>query len=435
MRTSASTQRWFVAIALVLVTLLVITGKTQAENWPSWRGPQANGISQEKNTPYQWSPTENVVWRLPLPGPGGATPIVWNDHIFVTSVDGRDLVLWCVSTAGKPLWKRTVGSGNKDVRGDEGNSASPSPVTDGKHVWALFANGLLASYDFDGNQAWRLDLQERYGKFDIAFGMTATPILDGERLYLQLIHGDGNPETREAIVVALDKSTGKQIWKHDRASDARAECEHSYASPRLYRDDKREYLLTHGADFIVAHSLDDGSEIWRCGDLNPKGDYEPTLRFVSTPVVAPGVILVPSAKGGPVFAIHADVKGDITDDPKAYHWKMLRGTPDVPSPLIHDGLVYLCRENGDLTVLELKSGEKVYQERTERGRHRASPVFADGKIYLTARNDGIITVIKAGREFEILSKNEMGEAIAASPVISGGRIYLRSFDALYAIGR
>lgn len=158
-----------------------------------------------------------------------------------------------------------VGTGNKDVRGDEGNSAAPSPCTDGKHVWTFMANGLLACFTVEGQEVWKLDVQSRYGKLSIAFGLTSTPVLDGERLYLQLIHGEGNPTTREAKVVALDKNTGAEVWQHQRASDARAECEHSYASPVLYRDKQREYLLTHGADFVVAHSLKDGSEICAAG--------------------------------------------------------------------------------------------------------------------------------------------------------------------------
>lgn len=404
----------------------------QAENWPQWRGPRLDGVSQETNLATTWSKSENVAWRLALPGPAGATPAVWEDRIFLTTVDGDQLDLYCISTDGKLLWKQNVGQGNTDVRGDEGNSAAPSPCTDGQHVWTFMANGILACYDFDGQEVWKFNLQDRYGKFDIAFGMTSTPVLDGERLYLQLIHGEGNPATREAIVIALDKATGKEIWKHDRMSDGSDECEHSYASPTLYRDAEREFLLTHGADYVIAHSLDDGRELWRCGGFNPKGNYNPTLRFVASPLAVPGLIVVPSAKNGPVAAIKPNAQGDVTGVPEYLHWVMPSNTPDVPSPLAKDGLVYLCRENGNLIVVEADTGERVYEERTERDRHRASPVYADGKIYLTARN-GTVTVVKAGREFEILAKNSFGEQMSASPAISNGTIYLRTFDALYAI--
>jgi outer membrane protein assembly factor BamB len=294
------------------------------------------------------------------------------------------------------------------------------------------ANGVLACYDMEGKEVWKLDVQDRYGKLSIAFGLTSTPVLDGDRLYLQLIHGEGNPETREAVVVALDKLTGAEIWKADRPSDGRAECEHSYASPVLYRDADREYLLTHGADYIVAHDLKDGSEIWRCGGLNPKGNYNPTLRFVASPLAVPGLIVVPSAKNGPVLAIRPEAQGDVTASESWLKWVRESNTPDVPSPLLVDGLVYLCRENGNLICLDAKTGEEFYQEPTERDRHRASPVYADGKIYLTGRK-GVVNVVQTGKEFKILARNDMGEQISASPAISNGTIYLRTFDALYAI--
>jgi outer membrane protein assembly factor BamB len=426
------TQRTLPQLAAILVLLLAT--HAAADNWPQWRGANFDGISNETGIPVKWSADENVAWKIDLPGAAGATPCVWDERIFLTSVNGNELLLLCYSTAGKEQWRQVLGVGNTDVRGDEGNSAAPSPCTDGKHVWALFANGAMACFTVEGKPVWKLDLQERYGKFKIAFGMTSTPVLDNGQLYLQLIHGEGKADTREAIVVALNSADGKQIWKHDRQSDAVAECEHSYASPTLYRDKQREFLLSHGADFVVAHSLKDGSELWRCGDLNPKGKYNRTLRFVSSPLATPGLIIVPSAKNGPVFCLNTDLKGDITESADAYQWKRNSGTPDVPSPLAKDGLVYLCRENGNFVCVDAKTGEEFYEARTTRDRHRASPVYADGKIYLTARN-GIITVVQAGKEFKILAQNDLGESMAASPVISNGRIYLRTFDSLYAIGK
>ena len=283
----------------------------RAENWPQWRGPKNNGISNETNTPTKWSKTENVTWRLPLPGPAGATPAVWGERIFLTSVDkgSGDLLLLCVGTDGKEKWRQVMASGNKDVRGDEGNSASNSPSTDGEHVWAMMTNGVIGCWTADGKEVWKFNLQDRYGKFNIQFGMTSTPLLDGDQLYLQLIHGDGNAKTREAVVVCLDKKTGKEIWKRDRPSDAIAENEHSYASPVMYDDGKTKFLLTHGADFIVAHDLKDGHELWRCGNLNAKTKYDPTLRFVASPATSNGIIVVPTAKGAPVVALKVPAAG------------------------------------------------------------------------------------------------------------------------------
>ena len=423
--------------SLVLFTLSVSFSTTAlADNWPAWRGPTGDGLSTEKNLPTEWSPTKNVAWKLELPGSAGASPVVWDKQIFLTSVNaGGDLVLMSVSTDGKELWKQVVASGNKDARGDEGNSASPSPVTDGKHVWSFMGEGTLGCYTVEGKEVWKFNLQDRYGKFSIQFGMSSTPVLDDGILYLQLIHGEGDPKTREACVVALDGATGKEVWKVDRPSDAEAENEHSYASPMMYHDGKSKLLLSHGADFIVAHDLKDGHEVWRCGGLNRRDDkvlpYDPTLRFVASPVSAPGIVVVPSAKQHPVLAIRPTGSGDITGKTDMQLWTWKR-TPDVPTPVILDDLVYLCMENGNLTVLEAMTGKEVYSEATHRQRHRASPVVADGKLYMTAR-DGRITVVQTGREFKTLAVNELGEDQSSSPAISNGTIYLRTFKHLWAI--
>ena len=418
--------------SLALFGLLWSTA-IHAENWPQWRGATHDGISKETNVPTRWTPSDGVAWRLKLPGRAGATPVIWNDSIFLTSVsaDNDTLVLMCVGTDGQIRWTRELGKGNKDARVNEGNSASPSPVTDGKYVWTFLGNGPLACHDFGGKEVWKFDVQERYGKLNIQFGMTSSPLLDGDRLYLQLIHGEGDPKTREAKVVCLDKTTGKELWKAERPSEAHSENEHSYASPTIYRDAQRAYLLTHGADWIIAHDLNDGHELWRSAGLQPD-KYDPTLRLVASPVAVPGLIVAPSAKGGRVIALTPDGAGDITGS-KHKLWEY-NPTPDVPSPLVHNGLVYLYRENGVLVVLDAKSGKKLYEQRTPGENNRASPVYANGNIYLVSRN-GITTVVKAGPKFEEVSTNALEEITTASPVISNGRIYIRTYESLWAIGK
>jgi len=421
---------------LAVLLLLLAPFTVQADNWPQWRGSKGDGISTEQDLPVQWTRNEGVAWKLELPGRGGATPVIWEERIFVTSVDDDDnLLLLCINTDGKQKWKQVVSSGNRIVRGDEGDSASPSPCTDGKHVWAFFTNGVLACYTVDGAFAWKADLQQRFGKFSIQFGLTSTPLLDNGRLYLQLIHGEGNPKTQEAKVVCLDAVSGETIWQVGRTSDGRDENEHSYASAVLYRSDKAEFLITHGNDYTIGHSLATGEELWRLGGLNPKGSYEPTLRFVASPVAVPGYIVVPTAKGRGVYCLKGDeLEGDVTDDAAAFWWKRESETPDVPSPLIQGGLVYLLRENGNLMCVDAKSGKLYYNERTTPDRHRASPVYADGHLYTCARN-GKVSVIKTGKELEVESVNDVGEEISASPAIANGRIYLRTFKSLWAIGQ
>lgn len=416
----------------VVLLAILYPSLVAAENWPQWRGPAGNGLSGEKNLPIRWSPTENVAWKTPLPGQAGATPVIWNDQIFLTSVDAAgNLLLLAFGTDGKEQWRQQITSGNQVVRGGEGNYASPSPVTDGQHVWTLMGNGEIGCFTVQGKKVWQFNVQERFGKLDIAFGLTSTPVLDDGVLYVQLIHGDGDPKTREACVVALDAATGKTTWKVDRPSDGIKENEHSYASPVMYDDGQRKFLLSHGCDYIVAHDLRDGHELWRSGDLNRKANYDPTLRFVASPVAAKGIIVVPTAKRGPVLALKPNGQGDISARPEYRLWE-LKKTPDVPSPLIVDNRVYLCQENGDLMIVDRATGKELDYQRVERDRHRASPVFADGHIYLTARN-GKVSVVKAGDKVEIVAQNDLGEEQSASPAISNGTIYLRTFNHLWAI--
>ena len=223
------------------------------------------------------------------------------------------------------------------------------------------------------------------------------------------------------------------MWKVERKSDGRAENEQSYASLTLWRKGKDAYLITHGNDYATAHRLSDGREIWRVGGLNPKDRYRGDLRFVASPVATPDLIVVPSAKDHPVVGVKPDATGLVEAGSPFEQWRLPKDTPDVPSPLVYDGLVYLCREDGRLIVLDAKSGEQKYEQRLHASRYRASPVCADGNVYLTAR-DGVVTVVKAGPKFEQVAVNKLPDQIAASPAVSGGRIYLRGFDTLWAVG-
>lgn len=433
-----------VSLQLPAIVLMMLTGlypnTVGADQWPQWRGPDNNGICHETSLPISWDQSRNVVWKVDLPGQGGATPIIWNDRIFVTSADGDDLVLLCFSTQdGKQLWRRLVTSGNQDARAGEGNSASPSPSTDGQHVWVFFSTGILACYDFEGNQVWKLDCNERFGKIDIQFGLTSTPVLDGDSLYLQLLHGPmvrGNNQ-RTGKVIRLNKLTGETVWQYDRQTDAQFECKHSYASPLIVNASGKRMLIVHGADCTTAHDLESGKEVWRLGGLNgptklnPKGT-DVTFRFVASPSFGGGKLIIPTAKAGPTVALPLNdaAAGNLNESHVA--WTAAQ-TPDVSIPLIVDDLVYLLHNDGKLQCVELATGKQVYFERTHSVQHRTSPVYANGHIYFCGK-DGMCTVVKAGRKFEIVASNPMGgEPITASPAISEGKLYIRTYQALYAI--
>ena len=407
------------------LSLLLTATCCLAENWPQWRGPRYDAVSRESGLPTQWSDTQHVLWKAPLPGIGSATPAVWGDRIFLTSEAGNDLLLLCLGTDGKEQWRCKLGEGKG--RGGENNSASSSPCTDGRLVFALVGSGDFAALDFSGQEVWRFNLQERYGKFSYDFGMHTTPVLYEGRLYLQLIH------PRLQAVVALDAATGKEVWKVDRPSDGRDECRHAYATPCLWVRGGDARLITHGNDYAIAHSLADGKEVWRLGDLNPKDRYDASLRFVASPVAVANLIVIPTAKNGVVVGLSPDASGVLSAGRKGEVWRVARGTPDVPSPVVFEGRVFLCRETGVLTCLDAKTGKEYYSESFHPQTYRASPVIADGKLILTAK-DGTFTVVKPGETLVILAKNKLSDHFAASPAISNGRLYLRGFANLYAIG-
>jgi outer membrane protein assembly factor BamB len=410
------------ALGLLLTTTLCL-----AEDWPQWRGPHYDAVSRESGMPTEWSDSKNVVWKVQLPGIGSSTPAVWSDRIFLTTPAANDLLLLCFDTDGKEQWRHRLGQGGSKGREAENTSASSSPSTDGKLVFALVGSGDFVALDFNGKEVWRFNAQERYGNFSYDFGMHTTPLLYNGRLYLQLIHRDLQ------AVVALDASDGKEVWKVDRPSDGKGECLHSYASPSLWIGDGQARLITHGNDYTIGHSLTDGKEVWRLGDLNPKGRYNAALRFVASPVAVAGIIVVPTAKNGAVVGVSPDSSGVISNGGKGESWRIAKGTPDVASPVVFEGRVFLCRENGVLTCLDARTGKQYFSEEFYPGTYRASPVIAGGNLILTAR-DGTFTVVNPGEKLAIIAKNKLSDQFTASPAISNGRLYLRGFANLYAIG-
>lgn len=410
-----------------------------AENWPHWRGPNLDGTSSETGLPTEWHAaedgTKNVRWRVDLPGPAGSSPIVWDDTVYLTttSTEGDALSVLAIDTDdGSLRWQTNVDSGNVEVFemfAHETNAAASSPVTDGEHIWAIFGTGKLYRIATkDGAITWTVDLAQRYGAPSLYFGYSASPLLLDGRLYLQLLHADAQ------LVVALDASTGEEIWKTERPSDSQQESRQSYASVLPFRTGDSTQILIHGSDYLTGHEPGSGNELWRFGTLNPEESYNPMYRFVTSPVVHQDLIVVPTAKRGPVFGLRpGSGSGALTTHGEHVAWTLERGTPDVPSPVVADGIVYLSGENGRLTALDVASGEEIYAERAHQSQHRGSPIAADGKIYLTG-SDGTVTVVKAGHNFEVLAKNtvEAGR-LAASPAVSGGVIYLRTYEALFAV--
>jgi outer membrane protein assembly factor BamB len=419
-----------------LVCLLATTAATApaqvpggTANWPQWRGPKNDGHSLATGVPTEWGPDKNVVWKLKMPGRGSSTPCIWGDRIFLTSLDGTEAVLLCIGTAGKQKWKQKMSSDARGgYRGPEGDDVSASCSTDGTFVWAYVGTGTLACFDFDGKRVWEEDLQ-KYGKFSIQFGTHWTPVFYKDRLYLQVMHRNAE------LLIALDAKTGKEIWKVERKGDGRkgTESPDVYASAFVWEGPGGPLLIAHGNDTCSAHRLTDGSEVWRVAGLNPTANR--AWRFVSSPLVTPNLIVVPSCKGGPTVALNpVGAKGTIDPDNKAELWRY-KATPDVVAPLLVGDIVYLLKD-GPLTALNAKTGEVIYQKSLDAKQkvYRGNMVYADGKIYIVGF-EGIGVVIQAGKEFKQLATNDLHERTYASPAIVNGRIYIRTWEHLYCIGK
>jgi len=413
---------------LTVVCLFFSVGLAMADNWPTWRGPNQDGITGERDLPLHWNEQENIVWRAALPGASPSTPVIWGDRVFLTSTvrESDEVLLICIDTKGRQRWKQVVGRG-KSEQAVMNNLAAPSPSTDGTYVWTLTGDGALACHDLDGNLQWQFHVEDRYEKVKMPWGMASSPMPHGDLLYVQLFH------LNASRIVALEKATGREVWNVVRPTDARGKCLRSYATPVIFSDAGRQVLLIHGQDYISAHDLADGHEIWRCGGFHPASGYDPMMHVASSPVAAAPLVLVPSAPQGNFQVIRGGGEGNVTDDADHHLWSA-RVSPRIPSALAVDRLVYICRDRGVLLCLDAITGKQYYKRPVHRKTYFASPVYGDGKIYLTAF-DGTVTVVAPGKQFKILAKNTIDEPTAASPAIAGGRIYLRTFQALYAIGK
>jgi outer membrane protein assembly factor BamB len=414
---------------------ILIAAPAVAENWPQWRGPKNDGLSSETGLPTEWGPDKNIVWKFKMPGPGESTPCIWEDRIFLTSTAGDDIVLLCIGTDGQEKWRQTLSNTGRERNGpDQATSASASCSTDGKHIWSYVGgqrSGRLTCHDFDGNLVWDKNLQD-YGRFNIQFGTHWTPVLHNGKLYLQVMHRAAQK------LVKLDAATGKEEWAVDRKGAIAPtsgqyrgpESPDVYASAVIWEGEGGPLLIAHGNDYCTAHKLDDGSEVWRVEGLNPSNSR--AWRFVSCPLATPDLIVVPSCKNGPIVGINpVGAKGSITPDNPAELWRE-SGTPDVVSPLRVGDIIYLCGD-GPLTAIDAKTGKQIYRESRERQLHRANMVAADGKIYILGR-EGKSEVVQAGPEFKRLSMNTLPDRQFASPAISNGRLYIRGYDYLWAIG-
>ncbi len=405
--------------------LIFVAGFGWAENWPQWRGPSLDGASAEKGLPTKWSTEEGVTWKLALPGRSGATPIIWNDHVFLNVADGDDLHLWDVDRAtGKLRWKQRLAGGNYKI--NKQNMSSPSPVTDGKTVFVMTGVGIFKAFDFTGKELWSRDIQKEYGKFGLNWGYASSPLLWGGSLYVQVLHGMKTDDP--SYLLRIDPKSGKTLVRSERATDAVVESPDSYTTPQIWKDGKQEELIITGGDVVTGHDPSSLKELWRANVLNPGNN--PMNRIIASAVVKDGLIYCPT-RVKPLTALRPGGRGDVT----ATHvvWQNPNG-PDVPSPVTDGKYLFVTNDRGILWCLDAKTGKEIWGgQRIKAAIYSASPVLADGKVYVTSE-DGLVTVVKAGPQFEVLAENDMKEYTLSSPAISDGQIFIRTAGALYAIG-
>lgn len=411
---------------LVVAFILAAPAAGLAGNWPQWRGPFLNGTSDERNLPLKWSAEENVAWKLQLPDRSGSTPIIWGNHVFLNVAEGDDLFLWAVDKQkGALLWKQRLGGGNARMR--KHNMSSPSPVTDGRHVWIMTGTGVLKAFDFAGKEIWSRDIQKDYGKFGLMWGYASSPLLHEDSLYVQVLHGMKTDDP--SYVLRINKATGKTVWRVERPTEAIQESPDSYTTPALLRHGKATEIVITGGDVVTGHDLATGKELWRAKGLNPEN--APFYRIVASPIVYDGVIYAPT-RVKPLLAFRAGGRGDVTTSHLL--WSTDNG-PDVPTPVTDGKYFYIVNDKGIVYCYDAKTGKEVYgQQRLKPGTYSASPVLADGKIYVT-NEDGLTSIFKAGPTFEILAENAINEYCLSSIAVSDGQLFLRTANALYAIGK
>lgn len=433
-------RNWTAALAAAALMMAAGAGTAQ-ENWPQWRGPDQNNIAPSADPPVTWSESENILWKAALPSWSGSSPIVWGEKVFVMSpskpepgageqekAGGDALLLLCLSKQdGGTLWEREVAVGNALF--NKQNNTSPTPVTDGTHVWALTGSGVIAALDMDGNVVWRKNIPAQYGEFGLNFGYASSPVLYGGNVIIQVLHGYRTDAP--SYLLALDGATGEERWRVERPTDAPKEAPDAYNTPTLLKGKDGDQLILSGGDCVTGHDPGTGAEKWRAYGLNPRNDeYN---RIIATVAAADGMVFAPSRKK-PLIAVRADGAGDVSATHVVWKWEQAGG-PDVPTPLCDGRFFYMVDDRGVATCLEPKTGAVIWgPERTAPGTVSASPLLAGGRLYIT-NEDAVTTVMAAGPSFKILATNKLdGGNTLSSFAVSGDRLFLRTASHLYCIG-
>ncbi len=405
-------------IAVLLAFIAFESGReVRGENWPGWRGPNRNGVTSDTGVPTTWSPTENVLWKMPLPGIGTSNPVVWSDKVFVTASEGRDqgeLHVICFDRdTGRERWHQRLWGTAPTLFYGRSGMASPSPVTDGKRLFAFFGTGDVFCFDLDGGLLWQRAIAEEYGPFENRFAAASSPLLFEDKLIVQCDHYGAS------YVIALDQQTGANRWKSDRP-----EVWLSWSSPQLVPSGDRIELVLSGSEKLDGYDPRTGSRLWTLRGL--------ARECVPTPLFGHGMLFVVSGPNGTHFAIKPGGSGDITDSHVV--WKNDRGSSFVPSAILVGERYYLADDKGIGSCLDAHTGKLVWRKRFG-DKFTASPVAADGKLFFTNEAGSTLVLDATQAAYEELARNDFGEEVYASPAISQGRFFLRTAKNLVCVGK
>jgi outer membrane protein assembly factor BamB len=413
-----------------------------ATDWPQWRGPFFNGSTDEKKLPDSFSQTKGIVWVSPLPGPSGATPVICNSRVFVSStVSGKpDFVALCFDARnGKQLWKKHIGSDTR--RFPRNNMASPSPVTDGKYVFFLYGSGHLAGFNYEGNKLWSRNIEEEYGSLALKFGYSSSPLLFQNKLYILVVRRSRPyPEPwsegpLDSYLMALNPQNGNTIFKQQRKTNAFDEGMETYStSIPFFRNGNTEILNT-GGDFVTAHNPDTGKELWRFEyHTNKVRD----TRIIPSLVTDDGLIFGTRHKHGGVFALQPPNPNN--QSPARIIWDYHGPSPDASTPLYYKKRLYVLngiKQGKVVTCLEPKTGSEIWQGTIGgRGPWRASLTGADEKLYCINETGEVVILAAGGNEFKILFQTKIDEPrIQSSIAVADGHLFIRTAENLYCIGK
>jgi outer membrane protein assembly factor BamB len=454
----AMTVRFWASL-FVLAALATLAGAEN--NWPSFRGPNADGLIKGATTPTSWDvdKSENVLWKKSIPGLGHSSPIIWGDRLFITtavnehkvaplkvglygepeSAEDNDVQQWKVlclnKKTGAILWDKTAHQGvPKQKRHPKATHANCTMATDGTNVVAFFGSEGLYCFDMEGHPRWQKDwgtmrispmvYNDSYDEHgaDLEWGFASSPIIYGGKVFVQcdiLTNG---------FVAALDIANGKEIWRTRRDDTA------TWSTPNVCTEGTRPQLVLNGWKHMGGYDLQTGKEIWQ---MSGGGDCP-----VPTPVVWKGMIFLMSSHGPrkPIYVVSTDATGDVSlrdgaTTNRYVKWSTLRGASYMQTPVIYGDYLFSCHVDGILSCFEAKTGKQMYKERLGTGGEgfTASPVASEGKIYFTSEQ-GNVFVVKPAPEFSLMATNKMGEVCMATPAISGDNIFFRTQGHIVAVG-